>query len=82
MKSILELIIYNCYYLHCYKDELQLEEDDDKGRDPFIVNERFFSKYAAMLYTSDDNGRTFHEVKDARYCPSCGEKVGVNYVLV
>ena len=62
---------------YCYStiDGLELEEDEDKGRDPFIVNERFFSKYAAMMYTSDDNARTFHEVKDARYCASCGEKV-------
>lgn len=54
-----------------------LEEDEGAGEemaDPFIPQERVFSKYAAMLYTSNNTGRTFEEFKDAKYCPSCGEK--------
>ncbi len=56
---------------------LEEEGDDDPTADPFIAQERIFSKYAAMLYTSDNNGKTFHEFKDARFCPSCGEKVKI-----
>ena len=51
------------------------EDDDTQATDPFIPQERVFAKYAAMLYTSDNNGKTFHEFKDAKYCASCGEKV-------
>lgn len=51
------------------------EPEEDPNVDPFIPQERIFSKYAAMMYTSDNNGKSFHEFKDARYCPSCGEKV-------
>ena len=51
------------------------DDDDRPDKDPFIPQERIFAKYAAMLYTSDNNGRTFHELKDAKYCASCGEKV-------
>ncbi|ELU04076.1 hypothetical protein CAPTEDRAFT_225603 [Capitella teleta] len=52
------------------------KEEGDQGAtaDPFDVQERVFSKYAAMIYTSDNNGRTFHEFKDSKFCPSCGEK--------
>lgn len=50
-------------------------EDDAGGMDPFVPQERIFSKYAAMLYSSDNNGRTYHEFKDAKYCSSCLEKV-------
>ncbi len=53
--------------------------EDDPSADPFIVQERIFSKYAAMLYTSD-NGKSFHEFKDAKYCQSCGEKV-TSYII-
>ena len=49
-------------------------DTDDPSADPFIVQERIFSKYAAMLYTSE-NGKAFHEFKDAKFCQSCGEKV-------
>ena len=52
-------------------------DQDNPDRDPFIPQERVFAKYAAMLYTSDNNGKTFHEFKDAKYCASCGEKVSV-----
>ncbi|KAK7110079.1 uncharacterized protein [Littorina saxatilis] len=52
--------------------------DEDEGQeevvDPFIPQERVFSKYAAMLYTSNNIGKTFEEFKDAKYCASCGEK--------
>ncbi len=54
--------------------------EDDPSADPFIVQERIFSKYAAMLYTSD-NGKSFHEFKDAKYCQSCGEKVSLGYLF-
>ena len=53
------------------------EAEEDPSADPFIVQERIFSKYAAMLYSSDNNAKTFHEFKDAKFCPSCGEKVDV-----
>ena len=52
--------------------------DEDQGQeevvDPFIPQERVFSKYAAMLYTSNNSGKTFEEFKDAKFCASCGEK--------
>lgn len=51
------------------------EDDENPNSDPFIPQERIFSKYAAMFYTSDNNGKTFQEFKDAKFCPSCGEKV-------
>ena len=56
-----------------------LEEDEGQEEvvDPFIPQERVFSKYAAMLYTSNNMGKTFEEFKDAKYCASCGEKVRV-----
>ena len=51
------------------------DEDDNAALDPFIPQERVFCKYAAMFYTSNNGGKTFHEFKEAEYCPSCGEKV-------
>ncbi|PVD30283.1 hypothetical protein C0Q70_09547 [Pomacea canaliculata] len=53
-----------------------LDEDDGKHNtaDPYIPQDRVFSKYAAMLYTSNNSGKTFEEFKDAKYCSSCGEK--------
>ncbi|XP_048745050.2 uncharacterized protein LOC125658046 isoform X3 [Ostrea edulis] len=58
---------------------LNEDNDDDEGpdADPFIPQERVFSKYAAMLYTSNNQGRSFEEFKDAKFCPSCGEKTVV-----
>ena len=53
------------------------EPEEDPNVDPFVPQERIFSKYATMMYTSDNNGKSFHEFKDARYCSSCGEKVGL-----
>ena len=53
-----------------------LEETEEDDSDPFIPQERIFSKYAAMLYTSNNQGRSFEEFKEAKFCPSCGEKVG------
>lgn len=50
------------------------EEKPDAGTDPFIPHERVFSKYAAMMYTSSNKGKNWHEFQDAKYCPSCGEK--------
>ena len=52
------------------------EHMDDPSADPFIVQERVFSKYAAMMYSSE-NGKSFHEFKEAKYCQSCGEKVTI-----
>lgn len=34
------------------------EENDEPSADPFIVQERIFAKYAAMLYTSDNGKNT------------------------
>ncbi|KAL3864299.1 hypothetical protein ACJMK2_005992 [Sinanodonta woodiana] len=50
------------------------EDNEEDDSDPFIPQERVFSKYAAMLYTSNNQGRSFEEFKDAKFCPSCGEK--------
>ena len=60
-----------------------LEEEDisEEVADPFIPQERVFSKYAAMLYTTNNQGKTFEEFKDAKYCASCGEKVILTYTL-
>ncbi|KAL8603228.1 hypothetical protein ACOMHN_046234 [Nucella lapillus] len=55
-------------------DEEQVQEE---MVDPFIPQERIFSKYAAMLYTSNNAAKTFEEFKDAKFCPSCGEKTVV-----
>ncbi|XP_067657515.1 myosin-11-like [Haliotis asinina] len=52
-------------------------EMEETMTDPFIPQERVFSKYAAMIYTSNNTGKTFEEFKDAKYCPSCGEKTVV-----
>lgn len=41
--------------------------------DPFIPHERIMGKYAAMMYYSCNHGKNFHEFKDAKFCPSCGE---------
>ena len=43
--------------------------------DPFTTQERILNKYSAMLYTSDNNGKTYFEFKDANFCSGCGEKV-------
>ena len=56
--------------------DLEEEPEEEKSQmDPFSLQERIFSRYASMLYASDNNGKTFHEFKDAEYCKSCGEKV-------
>ena len=44
--------------------------------DPFIPQEAILSKYSIMVYTSNNQKKTFHELKDAKFCASCGEKVG------
>lgn len=53
------------------------EDEDEDDSDPFIPQERVFSKYAAMVYTSNNQGKSYEEFKDAKYCPSCGEKVAI-----
>ncbi|XP_069140268.1 uncharacterized protein [Argopecten irradians] len=50
------------------------EGDEEGDADPFIPQERVFAKYAAMLYTSNNLGKSFDEFKDAKFCASCGEK--------
>ncbi|KAJ8025509.1 hypothetical protein HOLleu_33087 [Holothuria leucospilota] len=45
--------------------------------DPFIPQEAILSKYSIMIYTSTNNKKTFYELKDAKFCPSCGEKTVV-----
>ncbi|CAH1784655.1 unnamed protein product [Owenia fusiformis] len=54
--------------------DIDEDEEDNANMDPFIPQERVFSKYAAMMYTSHNGAKTFHEFKDAKYCASCGEK--------
>ncbi|XP_063435478.1 uncharacterized protein LOC134716413 isoform X1 [Mytilus trossulus] len=53
-----------------------LGDEDEKNSepDPFIPQEQVFSKYAAMVYTSSNNGKSFDTFKEADFCPSCGEK--------
>lgn len=50
------------------------EEESQEVADPFVPQERVFSKYAAMVYASNNLGKTFEEFKDAKFCSSCGEK--------
>lgn len=45
--------------------------------DPFIPQESILSKYSIMVYTSTNQKKTFHELKDAKFCASCGEKTVV-----
>nr|XP_054766729.1 uncharacterized protein LOC129273690 [Lytechinus pictus] len=42
--------------------------------DPFIPQEAILSKYSIMVYTSTNQKKTFHGLKDAKFCASCGEK--------
>ncbi|KAH9524740.1 hypothetical protein Btru_027658 [Bulinus truncatus] len=49
-------------------------DESESHTDPFIAQEQIFSKYSAMLYTSNNQGKSFEEFKDAKYCASCGEK--------
>ena len=35
-----------------------------------------------MIYTSNNNGKSFYEFKDAAYCSSCGEKVLTMFCFV
>ena len=41
--------------------------------DPFIPHEKIMSKYSATVYYSCSQGKNYHEFKDAKFCPSCGE---------
>ncbi|XP_033102930.1 uncharacterized protein LOC117105765 isoform X2 [Anneissia japonica] len=43
-------------------------------QDPFVPQETVLSKYSVMLYTSTNSKQTFHELKDGKFCSSCGEK--------
>ncbi|XP_074640808.1 uncharacterized protein LOC141898673 [Tubulanus polymorphus] len=60
--------------VHPLAKELGGIDDDNPIDDPFVPQERIFSKYAAMMYTSSNGGHTYHEFKGAKYCASCGEK--------
>lgn len=42
--------------------------------DPFVPHEAILSKYSVMIYTSTNSKKTFHELKDGKFCASCGEK--------
>ncbi|XP_072030797.1 uncharacterized protein [Amphiura filiformis] len=42
--------------------------------DPFVPHETILSKYSVMIYTSANSKKTYHELKDAKFCASCGEK--------
>lgn len=42
---------------------------------PLIPQEQTTSKYAAMMYTSNDGGRSFYGLKAAQHCSSCNQKV-------
>ena len=63
------------------KDEEAIEDEEidfvaimsSQKQNPFIPQERILNKYAAMLYYSCNQGKNFHEFKDAKFCPSCGE---------
>ncbi|XP_067940341.1 uncharacterized protein [Watersipora subatra] len=48
--------------------------DEDYESNPFIPHERIFSKYAAMLYYSQDGGKNYYIHQDCHYCDSCHEK--------
>ncbi|EDV22850.1 uncharacterized protein TRIADDRAFT_58487 [Trichoplax adhaerens] len=54
-------------------DGLIPKEDQDLD-DPFVPQEQVLNKYAAMIYASTDNGKTFLPITDAKLCTSCGEK--------
>ncbi|XP_071947755.1 uncharacterized protein [Antedon mediterranea] len=43
-------------------------------QDPFVPQETILSKYSVMIYTSANSKQTFHELKDGKFCSSCGEK--------
>ncbi|XP_067035546.1 uncharacterized protein [Acropora muricata] len=73
------------FHIDRERDNKPAEPDDDgemdfvkimnsaHHQDPFIPHEKILSKYAAMIYYSCNQGKNYHEFKDARYCPSCGE---------
>ncbi|XP_022086611.1 uncharacterized protein LOC110977099 isoform X2 [Acanthaster planci] len=42
--------------------------------DPFVPQESILSKYSVMIYTTTNQRKTWHELKDAKFCTSCGEK--------
>ena len=49
--------------------------DEEYESNPFIPHERMFSKYAVMLYYSQDAGKNYYIHQDCRYCESCHDKV-------
>ena len=66
------------------KKPSKIEDDDEEidfvkimssanQPDPFIPHERIMSKYSAMMYYSCNQGKNYHEFKDAKFCASCGE---------
>lgn len=73
------------FYVDTEKDKKPKTPEDDEDidfvkimnsahhQDPFIAHERILSKYSAMLYYSCNQGKNYHEFKDARFCASCGE---------
>ncbi|CAD5111049.1 DgyrCDS400 [Dimorphilus gyrociliatus] len=52
-----------------------VDPEEVKKDDPFIANERVLGKYSAVIYTSDNEGKHFHELKGVDFCKNCGQKV-------
>ena len=73
------------FYVEGEKDKKPNPAEDDEEidfvkimnsahhQDPFISHERILSKYSAMMYYSCNQGKNYHEFKDAKLCASCGE---------
>ncbi|XP_075071661.1 uncharacterized protein LOC142160691 isoform X3 [Mixophyes fleayi] len=67
----------NTRYPDCSDTDSQ--KTDDKNIESFLSqalypDETLLNCYAAMIYTSTDNGRIFQELDGASICNSCGEK--------
>eukprot|EP00731_Ephydatia_muelleri_P020556 Em0013g283a len=42
---------------------------------PLMAQLQILNKYAAMIWTSSDGGRSFYPLKESQLCATCGEKV-------
>ncbi|XP_075468137.1 uncharacterized protein LOC142501730 isoform X4 [Ascaphus truei] len=59
--------------------ESQEKMTEDESLEDFFSlalypNETLLNRYAAMIYTTTDNGRIYEEIAGASMCNSCGEK--------
>lgn len=52
-------------------------DDEEEMDDPFIAQERVFCKYAAMIYVSSNDGKSYEELKESKFCASCCEKTSI-----